>query len=235
MRSLILDSVVKTACSVRLDLGAIICRDLASVYDDWPFKLVQLTMFDQEVSERIAIELEQTPDCCLGSMAAKIKRRVQTARRLLLDQALLHGLRAWSWTRRLCNMGCERLLGLYRGASSLRYDLSRFLTAGFLAAIRQRHSAAGGADVTKTTRRQLLALGVSIQAGKAQSAKSSRAKASSRTGKCKFATWAAAQQKFMRFNATGAATGRKNQRQRRVPLEVLCTEGSLASWRFGMV
>lgn len=63
-------------------------------------------------------------------------------------------------------MICERLLALMRKSAPLRCYIERLLASGFLTQVLAAHTKAGGADVRKVTRSQLLKLGARLRCAK---------------------------------------------------------------------
>ena len=78
-------------------------------------------------------------------------------------KALMLALWIWSFKKRLGNMAMERLLALCRGSSPNRCAVGRYLSAGFLAQCKHRHQASGGTDMTRLTRKKLLAMDAPVR------------------------------------------------------------------------
>ena len=94
---------------------------------------------------------------------------------MLQHRPLVAALKVWSQTGRLGNMATERSLAQMRKAAPDRCCTERLLGASFLGQIQTKHLAAGGEDLRKLTRRQLLRLGAPLRAARGRSTAQKRA------------------------------------------------------------
>ena len=85
-----------------------------------------------------------------------------TWQELLNHRGLMAALTTWSWVAKLSNMHLERLLALIRKSAPQRCFLERLLATGHLTQILSRHRSAGGSDIRRITRKQLVQLVVHI-------------------------------------------------------------------------
>ena len=92
-----------------LHLSAWICRDLAMVYDFFPYKLVGLVLDDDELAANVMDELQSKPACCLDR-GMSLKVRFFVRHRGSCPSALLAAIRSWCCHSRISNMCTERLL-----------------------------------------------------------------------------------------------------------------------------
>ena len=150
-----------------LDLGAKLWLQWMRV-SGWPNRLVGLVAHGRGTKEETAKALYDTSlwrHCCLDeSMTAKVRRMAPTWQELLNHRGLMAALTTWSWVAKLSNMHLERLLALIRKSAPQRCFLERLLATGHLTQILSRHRSAGGSDIRRITRKQLVQLSVPIRA-----------------------------------------------------------------------
>ena len=194
-----------------LHIAATIWRDLASVYDSWPYRLVGLVMDDPVLASEVLAALMAASECCLDTgISAKVRSFVSGTK---VPAGLLAALRSWSRHSRLTNMCTERLLSRLMKRAPRRCDLVRFLSSAFFGETDFIHKGAGGADVRGNARSQLIGKNVPL--------KTRRRAEQLRRRRCKrgvsaigtFFVWAAAKQRehraiFLKHGRRGKHGGR---------------------------
>ena len=110
--------------------------------------------------------LYDRPDCCVDEHFTDKARIIGgTTAGFNKSMGLKAALRSWAMHSSLTNMGTERLLSLVRRSCPSRCYAERMVAAGYLTQVQQVHRSAGGNDVNKLTRHQLLAAGIPLRAG----------------------------------------------------------------------
>lgn len=143
--------------------------------------------------------------------------------RAVREPALLDAIHLWASLATVGNMNLERLLALIRSTSPDRCCVERITSAGYLVQLQQKHLAAGGADVRKLTRRQLLKAGAPIRAA----GRNARQKRAGRLGGCRrgFTAWCNSKQREDRVGA--GQVQRRSREQYRNYLRELRAEWDL--------
>ena len=91
---------------------------------------------------------------------------------LLSSTVLKDALASWGKGAKLCNMQVERLLSqVKRSAPGKCPELERYISAGTLTQWHRDHKKNGGADMTRTHTRDLLAAGAPLRAGAVRSSR----------------------------------------------------------------
>ena len=102
-------------------------------------------------------------------MTGKIRSVHSNARSVLEDEDLLNALMLWAKFAYRENMGCERLLALFRKACAMMNhntpSAARLISTGLAAQCLSVHRSAKGEEPAVTTRSQLLRRGMPILAG----------------------------------------------------------------------
>ena len=155
-----------------LSLAVRIWRFVFCKFMIWPYQNVLLTDAKQSVREETSQKFYNVSECCLDpSFSRKLRRIGVNAALLLTNLAVMAALRLWARYGQIGNMICERLLALFKRSSVLRCAIERAISGGYLAQLLHAHLNAGGSDLRKLTRKQLIELGVPLRARSARTKK----------------------------------------------------------------
>ena len=158
-------ALMRVVFSFAISLMSAIWRDLSQVALAWPNKLFGMVCGLAAVMQETAEQLYTASLCCLDkALSQKVRDLCPDAASLLKDASAMSVIRALSSYKRATNLNLERLLKMFRAASPDKCQISRYVSAGFLAQVQHEHLKAGGSDVRKVTRRQLRSMSVPIKA-----------------------------------------------------------------------
>lgn len=127
----------------------------------------------------------------------------------------------WAKHARISNMNTERLLALVRRSSPLRCVLERLIGCGYLSQIQSKHLAAGGSDIRKVTRSDLLDRGVPLRCAQGRSA---RAKALRRSDGAGSKTRNKLSEKTRWMNQRSTSTSRRSRLEYKALMSKLSEE-----------